>query len=100
MAIDEMELLGRLADVEPLSAEAFTSARAALQSAIDLEPTPGLAPWPRGRRRSSRSALTHGAIGAGIAAVAAVVAVVATSGTAPSAPSGNAAGGAPAGTRG
>src|SRR5438128_392168 len=78
--IDELELVGRLAAVEPLPDEAYATARAALQSAIDLETTPGLPPGGR-RRRRRRSTLTHGAFGAGIAGIAAAVTVIATSGS-------------------
>ena len=87
MTLDELELVGRLGEVEPLSDEVHSRARAALQGAIGLETTPGLTPMRRGRRqRRRRGALMHGALGATIAAAAAVVTVVATTSSNPSPP--------------
>jgi hypothetical protein len=75
--VNEMDLLGRLGEVEPLPDEAFEQARAVLQAAIALEGDPRVFQLPpRARRR--RVTVRAGVVAGAAAAVAAAV-LVATS---------------------
>jgi hypothetical protein len=76
VTVDEIELVGRLRDAEPLRAEAFSQARATLRAAMA---TPAPAPRRHPRRRAWAF---WSAAGTGIAAAAAAIALVA----APAAP--------------
>jgi hypothetical protein len=74
VSIDEMDLVGDLKEVEPLRAEAYDRARAALRSAIaDEQPTPLVA--ARSDRHQRRRLVTASMVGAGIAAAVALFAV-------------------------
>ena len=96
VTIDEMDLVGVLIEVEPLRAEAYDQARAALRTAIaEVQRTPLVAAQSaRSDTPRSRARVTRGLVGAGIAAVAAAVVLFAVSGTDPAltshAPTGNA----------
>ena len=82
MTIDEMDLIRELKEVEPLRAEVYEAARAALRSAIaDEQQTPLVA--ARSDRQRRRTLVTRGMVGAGIAAVAAAVALFAVLGSNP-----------------
>lgn len=80
MIVDEMDVVGRLKDVEPLRPEAFEQARMVLRAAMA---DPGAAPAPvpvRGSdlvrtSRRRRALITRGRVGLGIGAAAAVAAV-------------------------
>lgn len=80
MIVDEMELVRRLGEVEPLPAETFERARTLLHAAVALdgvgEPGPSA---PRRRRRPRPSVVVRSTIGTGIVAAAAAVALVVTS---------------------
>lgn len=79
MIVDEMELVGRLGDVEPLPDEAFDQARTVLQAAIAVEGDPQVierSPHPKRRRRA---VVVRGGVAAGVAAAVAALALVATS---------------------
>jgi hypothetical protein len=95
VSIDEMDLVGELKEVEPLRAEAYDQARAALRTAMANEQgTPLVAARSDWQRR--RTLVTRGMVGAGIAAVAAAAAVFAVSGTGPASTSHAPAGSTPA----
>ncbi len=90
MIMDEMELVGRMKDTEPLRPEAFEEARAVLRAAmassglVEPEPVQVPGPAPARARRRRRTLLTRGRAGAGLgigaaAAAAVAVALVATS---------------------
>jgi len=82
VTIDEMDLIRELKEVEPLRAEVYEAARAALRSAIaDEQQTPLVA--ARSDRQRRRTLVTRGMVGAGIAAVAAAVALFAVLGSNP-----------------
>ena len=80
MIVDEMEMVSRLKDVEPLRPEAFEQARMVLRAAM-ADSGPELASARVSHRR--RTLLTRGRVGLGIGATAvaaaAAVALVATS---------------------
>ena len=78
MIVDEMELVRRLGDVEPLPDEAFEQARAVLHAAIAVEDNPRVVELSRQSKRRRRMAVRSG-IAAGVAAAAAAVALVAAS---------------------
>src|SRR5579875_217276 len=89
---NEMELLGRLGEVEPQSDEAFDKARVLLQAAIAVEGSPQVLERVDRPKRRRRALLVRGGVAAGLAAAAAAVAVVATlPGHSPKAPRGQAA---------
>ena len=78
MTVDEMDLVGRLGEVEPLPDEAFEQARAVLRAAIAVEGDPqviGLSHHPKRRRRA---VVARGGVAAGVAAAVAAIALVAT----------------------
>jgi hypothetical protein len=78
MIVDEMELVGRLGDVEPLPGETFEQARAMLQAVIAVEGDPqviGLSHHPKRRRRA---AVVRGGVAAGVAAAMVATALVVT----------------------
>jgi hypothetical protein len=78
MTVDEMDLVGRLGEVEPLPDEAFEQARAVLRAAIAVEADPqviGLSDHPKRRRRA---VVASGGVAAGVAAAVAAIALVAT----------------------
>lgn len=81
MTIDEMDLVGELKEVEPLRAEAYDQARAALRTAI-ANKQDGLplvtARSDRSGRQRRRRMVTRSVVGSGIAAAVAMFAVVGT----------------------
>jgi hypothetical protein len=95
---DEMDLVGRLKDAEPLRPEAYEKARNVLRAAMAdpgtvrvLRETPvhnnGLSGRRNGRRRVGTAGKVGIGAGIGVAAAAAAIALVATSGSAGTAPS-------------
>lgn len=87
MTDTEMNLVGRLGEVEPLSDEVFDEARTVLQAAIATEgKAPVRARSDRPKRRRRALALRSGVVAGVAAAVAAVAIVVAMSGHPPTAP--------------
>jgi hypothetical protein len=80
VTIDEMDLVGELKEVEPLRAEAYDQARAALRTAIANEQgmssvtARSARSAPSGQRRRRRL-VTQSLVGTGIAAAVALVAV-------------------------
>jgi hypothetical protein len=88
MIVDELELIGRLGEVEPLPEESFEQARTLLQAAVALDATPEPAPARTRRRlRRRRAVAVQGGLGVGIAAAAAAVVLIAPSTTPPAPPS-------------
>ena len=87
MTVGEMELLGRLRDVEPLRSEAFEQARTVLRVAMagDRSAEPAPARPQRRPRRQTLAVRGIAGLGIGIAAAAAVVVVIATSASQPAA---------------
>jgi hypothetical protein len=79
MIVNEMELVGRLGDVEPLPNEAFEQARTVLHAAIALEGDPRVMELPHHPKRPRRTVVVRGGVAAGVAAAVATVALVATS---------------------
>lgn len=92
MTIDEMDLIGELKEVDPLRAEAYDQARAALRAAIAIEQgTPLAAARPAQLDHQRRRKLvTRSTAGAGIAAAVALFAVFGASlASTPHAPAGS-----------
>jgi hypothetical protein len=83
MMVDEMELVGRLKDVEPLRAEAFEEARTVLRAAMAVGGDPGLAPAGPRRPRRGKTLAAWSTAGLGIAAAVAAVTLIATSASPP-----------------
>jgi hypothetical protein len=79
MSIDEMELVGRLGDVDPLPVEAFEQARTVLQAAIVVERAPEVIELAHHPRARWRKMIVRGEVAAGVAAAVAAVALIATS---------------------
>jgi hypothetical protein len=79
MIVDEMELIGRLGDVEPLPDETLDQARTVLQAAIAVEGDPQVIERSRHPKRRRRAVVVRGGVAAGVAAAVAAVALVATS---------------------
>ncbi|MGH3397746.1 MAG: hypothetical protein ACRDPO_23945, partial [Streptosporangiaceae bacterium] len=89
---DEIGLVGRLRDVEPLPAEAFERARRVLRAAMAAAGNPGPPPAPapplppaRPRRRA-RTLATWSTAAIGIAAAAVAVTLIAAPSTQPRVP--------------
>jgi hypothetical protein len=78
MFVSEMELVGRLGDVEPLPDEAFEQARTVLQAAIALEDESRVSTLPLGTTRRRRMMIVCSGVAAGITAVAAAASLIAT----------------------
>jgi hypothetical protein len=74
VTIDEMDLVGELKEVEPLRAEAYDQARAALRTAIANEQSTPLV-TARSDQQRHRRLVTRNMVGAGIAAAVALFAV-------------------------
>jgi hypothetical protein len=81
MTIDDMELVGRLKEAEPLREEAFEQARALLRAAIAVEGNARVAPASPHSHRRRRTLVSRGVIALGIAAAVTAAAVWATSRT-------------------
>jgi hypothetical protein len=81
MIVDEMELVGRLGDAEPLPDEVFEQARTLLQAAIAVEGEPQVTKLSHHPKRRHRAAVVRSGVAAGFAAAAAaaVIALVASS---------------------
>jgi hypothetical protein len=79
MIIDEMQLVGRLGEVESLPDEAFEQARTVLQAAIAVEGAPQVSELSQHPKRRRRALVARGGLAAGTAAALAVIALVATS---------------------
>ncbi|MGH9046538.1 MAG: hypothetical protein ACRDVW_04405 [Acidimicrobiales bacterium] len=79
MIVNEMEVVGRLRDVEPLPGEAFDQARTVLQAAIAVEGDPRVIDHSRHPKRRRRAVVVRGGVAAGVAAAVAALALVATS---------------------
>jgi len=73
--VGEMELVGRLRDVEPLRPEAFGQARTVLRAAMTGEGSAGPAPARPPRRPRRRTLAIRSTVGLGIGIAAAAVAV-------------------------
>jgi hypothetical protein len=87
MTVDEMKLLGRMGEVEPLPNEAFEQARAVLHAAMALEGDPQIIESPLHLRGRRRTAVVRAGLVAGVAAAAAAIGLVATApGHAPKVP--------------
>jgi hypothetical protein len=85
MTVDEMELVSRLKDAEPLTPETFEQARTLLRVAMAVYGSPGPRPIESRRHVRRRTVALRSTVGAGIAAAAIAVALVVTStGRAPS----------------
>ncbi len=77
--IDEMELVGRLGDVDKLPDEAFAQARTVLHAAIVVERAPEVLELAHHPRARWRKMVIRGEVAAGVAAAVAAVALIATS---------------------
>src|ERR1035438_5519161 len=78
MTVDEMDLVGRLGEVEPLPDEAFEQARAVLRAAIAVEGDPQVIVLSHHPKRRRRAVVARGGVAAGVAAAVAAIALVAT----------------------
>ncbi len=87
MTVGELELVGRLRDVEPLRPEAFEQARTVLRTAMAGDRSAEPAPARPQRRPRRRTLAIRGIVGLGIgiAAVAVTVTLIATSASQPAA---------------
>ncbi len=79
MSIDEMELVGRLGDVDQLPDAAFALARTVLQAAIVVELAPEVIELVHHPRARWRKMIVLGEVAAGVAAAVAAGALIATS---------------------
>jgi hypothetical protein len=79
MIIDEMQLVGRLGDVEPLPDEAFEQARTVLRAAIAVEGTQPVSELYRHPKRRRRAVIVRSGLAAGVAAALAAIVLLATS---------------------
>ncbi|MGH9045875.1 MAG: hypothetical protein ACRDVW_01010 [Acidimicrobiales bacterium] len=79
MIVNEMDLVGRLGDVEPLPDEAFDQARTVLQAVIAVESGPQEIELSSSPKRRRRVVIVRGGVAVGIAAAVAAVALVSTS---------------------
>jgi hypothetical protein len=79
MIVDELELVSRLKETEPLRPEALEQARTLLRAAIALDEVPEPTPVRSRNHLNRRSAALRGAFGIGVVAAAAVVTLIAMS---------------------
>jgi hypothetical protein len=83
MTVNEMTLVGRLGDVEPLPNESFDHARAVLQVAIAVEDCPRAIDLPHRPKPSRRAVVARGGAAVGVAALAAVTLLAISPGPSP-----------------
>lgn len=79
MIVDEMEMVGRLRDVEPLPGEVSERAKVVLRAAIAAEGDPQVIELGHKRKRRRRVVVVRGGVAAGVAAAVAALALVASS---------------------
>jgi hypothetical protein len=79
MIVDEMEMVGRLRDVDPLPAEVSERAKLVLQAAMAADADTQVIEFSRQPKRRRRTMVVRGGVAVGVAAAAAVAVLVAGS---------------------